>query len=99
MPSTCFELREELHYLFFPCNPVGSPSWCLFLWRDISAHPYATTTVLGFDTAVALYYKKVLFWAHAASHGNNCITCSFCAVLLGSLHGVCFLRYDIVAHP
>ena len=90
MPSTCFELREQLHYLFFPCSPVGSPSWCLFLWHDIVVHPYATATMLCFDAAVALYCEKALFWAHATSHGNNCIICSFHAVLLGRFHGVCF---------
>ena len=69
---------------------VGSPSWCSFLRHDIVAHPYTTATVLRFDAAVAPHYEKVLFWVHAASQGNNCITCSFRAVLLGRLHGVCF---------
>ena len=90
MPSTCFELREQMHYLFFLCSPIGSPSWCLFPWHDIAAHPYATATVLRFDAAVGPYYGKALFWVHATSQGNNCITCSFHAVLLGRLHGVCF---------
>ena len=90
MPSTCFELREQLHYLLFLCSPIGSPSWCLFLRYDIDAHPDATTIMLRLDAAVALYYGKVLFWVHAASHVNNCITCSFRAVLLGRLHDVCF---------
>ena len=90
VPSTCFELTEQLHNLFFSCSPIGSPSWCLFLRYDIAAHPYATTTVLRLDAAVAPYYKKVVFWVHAASQGNNCITCSFRAVLLGRLHGASF---------
>ena len=90
MPSTCFDLREQLQYLFLPCSLVGSPSWCLPLWHDIVAHPYATATVLRFDAAITPYCGKALFWAHAASQVNNCITCSFRAVLLGRLHGVCF---------
>ena len=96
MPSTCFELREQLHYLFFPCNPVGSPSWCLSLRHDIAVHPYATMIVLRFDAVVAPYCGKGVFWAHAASHGNNCITCSFRAVLLGRLHGVCFCAMTLL---
>ena len=87
---------EQLHYLFLPCSPVGSPSWCLFLCYDIAVHPYATATVLRFDAAVAPYCGKVVFWAHAASHGNNCITCSFHAVLLGRLHGVCFCAMTLL---
>ena len=55
--------------------------------------------MLRLDATVAPYYGKALFWVHAASHGNNCITCSFHAVLLGRLHGACFLRYDIDAYP
>ena len=88
--GACYKPWEQLHYLFLPCSLVGSPSWCLFLHYDIAAHPYATATVLCLDAAVAPYCGKVVFWAHAASHGNNCITCSFCAVLLGRLHGACF---------
>ena len=99
MPSTCFELREQLHYLFFPCNPVGSPSWCLFLRYDIAVHPYTTATMLRFDTAVALYYGKALFWVYTTSHGNNCITCSFSCSPVGSPSWCLFLRYDIAAHP
>ena len=76
--------------LVLSMQSVGSPSWCLFLWHDIAAHPYATVIVLRFDTTVAPYCGKALFWVHAASHGNNCITCSFRAILLGRLHGVCF---------
>ena len=90
MPSTCFEMREQLHYLFFPCSPVGSPSCYLFLCYDIVAHPYGTAAVLHFDAAVAPYCGKAPFWADAVSQGNNCITCSFHAILLGRLHGVCF---------
>ena len=90
MPSTCFDLREQLQYLFLPCSPVGSPSWCLFLRHDIAAHPYATATVLRFDAAVAPYCGKALFWPHSASQGNNYSTCSFRAALLVRLHGVCF---------
>ena len=90
---------QQLHYLFLPCSLVGSPSWCLFLHYDIVAHPCTTATVLRFDAAVGLYCGKALFWVHTASQGNNCITCSFRAVLLDRLHGCLFLRYDIVAHP
>ena len=120
MPSTCFELREQLHYLFLPCSllgrlhgvcfcgmtllrtltppqecyvsmlqlartaekryfgctlqargttallvpsvqSVGSPSWCLFPQSDIAEHPYATATVLRFDTAVRPYCRKWYF--------------------------------------
>ena len=75
---------------------VGSPSWGLFLTHDIAAHPYATATVLRFDAAVGPYCGKVVFWAHAASQGNNCITCSFRAVLLGRLHGVCFCAMTLL---
>ena len=96
---------EQLHYLFFPCSPVGSPSWCLFLY-DIVAHLYTTDSATFrrcscpvLATGKAAILQKRLFWAHAASQGNNCITCSFRAVLLGRLHGVCFLRVDIDAHP
>ena len=96
MPSTCFELREQLHYLFFPCSPVGSPSWCLFLRYDIAAHPYATVTVLRFNAVVAPYCGKALFWVDATSQGNNCTTCSFRAVLLGRLHGVCFCAMTLL---
>ena len=99
MPSTCFDLREQLQYLFLLCNPVGLPSWCLFLQHDIAAHPYATVTVLCFDTAVAPYCGKALFWAHSASQGNNCSTCSFHAALLGSPSCCLFLQHDIAAHP
>ena len=96
MPSICFELREQLHYLFFLCSPIGWPSWCLFLHYDIAVQPYATMTVLCFDAAVAPYCGKLVFWVHAASHGDNCITCSFCAVLLGRLHGVCFCAMTLL---
>ena len=82
--------REQLHYLFFPCSPVGSPSCYLFLRYDIVAHPYSTAAVLHFDAAVALYCGKALFWADVVSQGNNCITCSFHVVLLGHLPVVCF---------
>ena len=85
-------LRDEgtTALLVLSVQSVGSPSWCLFLRHEIVAHPYATATVLRFDAAVAPYWGKMIFWAHAASQGNNCITCSFRAVLLGPLHGVCF---------
>ena len=69
---------------------VGSPSWCLFLRHDIATHPYATAIVLRFDAAVAPYWGKTIFWADAVSQGNNCITCSFRAILLGRLRVVCF---------
>ena len=62
---------EQVHYLFFPCSPIGSPSWCLFLRYDIDAHPNTTVTVLGLDAADASYCKKVLFWVHAASRMNK----------------------------
>ena len=63
--------REQLHYLFFPCYPVGSPSCCLFLRYDIVAHPCGTAAVLRFDAAVAPYCGKELFWAHTASCTNK----------------------------
>ena len=94
--STCFELREELHYLFFPCSTVGLPSWCLFLRYDIDAHPDATTTVLCLNAAGPPYCGKVLFWAHVASHGNNCITCSFRTVMLCRLRGLCFYAMTLM---
>ena len=62
---------EQLHYLFFPCNLVGSPSSSLFLCYDIDACPDATTTVLGLDAADPPYYRKALFWVHAASRRNK----------------------------
>ena len=82
--------REQLHYLFFPYSPVGSPACYLFLRYDIVVHPYGTAAVLHFDAAVALYCGKALFWVDAVSQGNNCITCSSRAVLLGHLLAVCF---------
>ena len=86
----------QLHYLFFPYSPVGSPSWSLFLRYDIDVHPEATTTMLCLNAASPLYYRKVLFWAHAPSHGNNCITCSFHAILSGHLHGLCFYAMTLM---
>ena len=85
-------LRDEgtTAFLVLSVQSVGSPSWCLFLRYDIAAHPYATATVLSFDAAVAPYWGKALFWADAISQGNNCITCSFHAILLGHLPAVCF---------
>ena len=74
--------------LSFPCSSVGSPLCSLFLHYDIDARLDATMTVLGLDAAIAPYYGKALFWVRAASYGNNCITCSFCVVLLGRLHGL-----------
>ena len=62
---------EQLHYLFLPCSPVGSPSWCLFLWHDIAMDPYATTTVLRLNAASPPYCGKVLFWAHTTSRTNK----------------------------
>ena len=62
---------EQLRYLFLPCSPVGSPSWCLFLLSDIDAHPYATTTVLRLTAASPPYCGKALFWAHTASRTNK----------------------------
>ena len=90
---------EQLHYLFFPCYPVGSPSCCLFLRYDMVVHPCGTAAVLRFDAAVAPYCGKALFWAHAESHGNNYITYSFHAILLDRLAWRLFLRHDIDAHP
>ena len=87
---------EQLHYLFLLCSSVASPSWCLFLCYDIAAHLYATATMLRFDVVVAPSCGKVVFWVYAASHGNNCITCSFHAVLLVRLHGVCFCAMTLL---
>ena len=85
-------LRDEgtTTLLVLSVQSVGSPSYCLFLRYDIVAHPYGTAAVLHFDVAVAPYYGKALFWADAVTQGNNCITCSFRAVLLGHLPPVCF---------
>ena len=73
MPSTCFELREQLHYLFFPCSPIGSPSWCLFLHYDTAVHPYATTTVLRFDAAVAHTTEKRYFGRMLQAKGTTAL--------------------------
>ena len=88
--------RQQLHYLFFLYSPVGSPSCYLFLRYDIVAHPYSTAAVLHFNTVVAPYCEKALFWADAVSQGNNCITCSSHAVLLGRLHAVCFCTMTLL---
>ena len=62
---------EQLHYLFFPCNLVGSPSWSLFLYYDNDVRPDSTAIVLGFDTASPLCYGKALFWVHATSRRDK----------------------------
>ena len=71
MPSTCFELREQLHYLFFPCSLLGRLHGVCFYGMTLlrTLTPLQQCYVL--DTAVALYYGKALFWAHAASHRNK----------------------------
>ena len=69
--GSCCKPWEQLHYLFFPCSPIGSPSWCLSLRYVIAAHPYTTATVLRMSAASPPYYGKVLFWAHTASRRNK----------------------------
>ena len=76
--GACCKPWEPLHYLFFPCSLVGSPSWCLFLRYDIDAHPDATATVLRLDAASPPYCGKALFWAHTTSRRNKSNVYVFC---------------------
>ena len=81
------------------------PCWVAFMvfvfcGYDIAVHPYSTVTVLPFRCcSCPVLQKSGILGAQLQAMGNNCITCSFHAALLGRLHGACFCGYDIAAHP
>ena len=75
-------------------------AWYMFcytfvVWKS-SATPHARSEAIKMALLklTAIRWKQCL--PHASSWGNNCIICSFYAVLLGRLHGVCFCAMTLM---